>query len=77
MMVENTIHYIIYKSDILEINCSSIALLEKCISQETVLNLANHVRGTLYKFGDHFGNLGKLKKSRKYQKNSVSWLHPL
>ena len=28
-------HYIISKSDILEINCSSIALLEKCISQDT------------------------------------------
>ena len=29
------VHYIISKSDILEINCSSIALLEKCISQDT------------------------------------------
>ena len=28
-------HYIISKSDILKINCSSIALLEKCISQDT------------------------------------------
>ena len=28
-------HYIISKSDILEINCSSIALLEKYISQDT------------------------------------------
>ena len=28
-------HYIISISDILEINCSSIALLEKCISQDT------------------------------------------
>ena len=32
---KNTHHYIISKSDILEINCSSIALLEKCISQDT------------------------------------------
>ena len=31
----NILHYIISKSDILEINCSSIALLEKCISQDT------------------------------------------
>ena len=31
----NQTHYIISKSDILEINCSSIALLEKCISQDT------------------------------------------
>ena len=31
----NNFHYIIYKSDILEINCSIIALLEKCISQDT------------------------------------------
>ena len=29
------IHYIISKSDILEINCSNIDLLEKCISQNT------------------------------------------
>ena len=28
-------YYIISKSDILEINCSSITLLEKCISQDT------------------------------------------
>ena len=28
-------HYIISISDILEINCSSIALLEECISQDT------------------------------------------
>ena len=28
-------HYFISKSDILEINCSSIAHLEKCISQDT------------------------------------------
>ena len=28
-------HYIMSKSDILEINCSSISLLEKCISQDT------------------------------------------
>ena len=33
--VANISHYIISKSDILEINCSSIALLEKCISQDT------------------------------------------
>ena len=31
----NIDHYIIFKSDILEINCSSIALLETCISQDT------------------------------------------
>ena len=29
------VHYIISKSDILKINCSSIALFEKCNSQET------------------------------------------
>ena len=32
---DTTVHYIISKSDILEINCSSIALLDKCISQYT------------------------------------------
>ena len=32
---EVIMHYIISKRDILEINCSSIALLEKCISQDT------------------------------------------
>ena len=31
----STKHYIISKIDILEINCSNIALLEKCISQDT------------------------------------------
>ena len=30
----STVHYIISKSDILEIRCSSIALLDKCISQD-------------------------------------------
>ena len=33
--VLHLVHYIISKSDILEINCSNIALLEKCISQDT------------------------------------------
>ena len=32
---QDIIHYIISKSDILQINCSSIALLDKCISQHT------------------------------------------
>ena len=30
-----SVHYIISKSDILKINCSSIAPLDKCISQDT------------------------------------------
>ena len=34
-LVTIQLQYIISKSDILEINCSSIAPLDKCISQDT------------------------------------------